>query len=312
MGRVSPSEAPAADVVPQPDDITRLLREQAPRLADLPVRAIPASGSSNWVFRLGERWAVRLPRTDAHVSDLLNEVRWLPRLAAGLPAPVPRVVAVGEPSEVCPRPWIVVSWLSGDRPARLDAPAQSRFARTLGEFLCALHEVDTGGVPAGAAHGGYRCGEPVTDTIDEWADRAATALADLFDEAAVREAWRRLRDGAIAWVVGWSLTLFDSGEVVGANIGAGLVAFAAVAVVSLVWSCLDARHGWGVGRVVLTWLVVGLALGLVGAFQAQGSVGPFDPHVLRSDLVGLSVFGVGLTTVPALVGAVVGRSFRRP
>ncbi|WP_312718225.1 hypothetical protein [Mobilicoccus sp.] len=123
---------------------------------------------------------------------------------------------------------------------------------------------------------------------------------------------RALVTGAIAWVVGWSLTLFDSGEVVGANIGAGLVAFAAVAVVSLVWSCLDARHGWGVGRVVLTWLVVGLALGLVGAFQAQGSVGPFDPHVLRSDLVGLSVFGVGLTTVPALVGAVVGRSFRRP
>lgn len=194
MGRVSPSEAPAADVVPQPDDITRLLREQAPRLADLPVRASPTSGSSNWVFRLGERWAVRLPRTDAHVSDLLNEVRWLPRLAASLPAPVPRVVAVGEPSEVCPRPWIVVSWLSGDRPARLDAPAQSRFARTLGEFLCALHEVDTGGVPAGAAHWGYRCGEPVIDTIDEWADRAATALADLFDEAAVREAWRRLRD----------------------------------------------------------------------------------------------------------------------
>lgn len=43
------------------------------------------------------------------------------------------------------------------------------------------------------ANWGYRCGEPVTDTIDEWADRAASELADLFDEAAVHEAWRRLR-----------------------------------------------------------------------------------------------------------------------
>ena len=48
--------------------------------------------------------------------------------------------------------------------------------------------------PPEAEHWGYRCGEPVTDTIDRWAEHAAAELADLFDPTSVREAWRRLRD----------------------------------------------------------------------------------------------------------------------
>ncbi len=83
-------------VAPGPEVVSALLAEQVPHLADLPVRASHASGSSNWVFRLGEELAVRLPRTDSYAPDLLNEVRWLPHLAARLPSPVPRIVAVGE------------------------------------------------------------------------------------------------------------------------------------------------------------------------------------------------------------------------
>lgn len=109
-------------------------------------------------------------------------------------APVPKVHAVGDPTEDFPRPWTVVSWVSGEAPGTLDASQQDRFARDLGGFLRVLHEIDTDGAPAGVEHWGYRCGEPARDTIDEWADRSASELADLFDETAVREAWRRLRD----------------------------------------------------------------------------------------------------------------------
>ncbi len=49
-------------------------------------------------------------------------------------------------------------------------------------------------MPAGSEHWGYRCGEPVTDAIDGWAEDATDALADLFDPAGVREAWRRVRE----------------------------------------------------------------------------------------------------------------------
>ena len=159
----------------------------------MPVRVSPASGSSNWVFRLGDALAVRLPRADTYVPDLLKEIRWLPHIAPQVVSPVPEVIASGEASQAFPRPWAVVSWMPGELPLALDEVQQARFAETLGAFLQSLHAVDTTGAPHGAEHWGYRCGEPVTDPIDDWADKAATALADLFDPAGVREAWRRLR-----------------------------------------------------------------------------------------------------------------------
>ncbi len=183
-----------ADPVPDPQIVTRLLQEQAPHLADLPVRRLRASGSSNWVFRLGDTLAIRLPRSDAYDADLMNEVRSLPRLAPDLPVAVPDVVAVGRPSETFRRPWAVVTWVPGTLPLALSATQQEVLATTLGTFLQCLHNVDTVDVAPGPEHWGYRCGEPVTDTIDAWADRAAGELVDLFDPAGVREAWRRLRN----------------------------------------------------------------------------------------------------------------------
>ena len=146
------------------------------------------------MFRIGDRLAIRLPRSDDYVTDLINEVRWLPQLGPHLPAAVPDIVAVGRPSGTFPRPWAVVTWVPGDLPLALDTSQQALLAESLGDFLQSLHEVDTAGVPAGPEHWGYRCGEPVTDAIDRWADHAAAALADLFDPTSVREAWRRLRD----------------------------------------------------------------------------------------------------------------------
>ena len=191
---VSPHSPVASDGVPDPQFVTRLLRDQAPHLARMPVRVSPGSGSSNWVFRVGDRLAIRLPRSDDYVADLVNEVRWLPHLAPHLPAAVPDVVAIGQPSGTFPRPWAVVSWVTGDLPLALDGSQQELLAESLGTFLQRLHEVDTTGVPVGRANWGYRCGEPVTDAIDRWADQAAEELADLFDPTSVREAWRRLRD----------------------------------------------------------------------------------------------------------------------
>lgn len=146
------------------------------------------------MFRVGNTLAIRLPRSDDYVADLVNEVRWLPLLASNLRAAVPNIVVAGQPSETFPRPWAVVSWVPGSSPLALDGSQQAHLAESLGHFLQSLHGVDTAEVPAGHEHWGYRCGEPVTDTIDQWADHAAAALADLFDPASVREAWRRLRD----------------------------------------------------------------------------------------------------------------------
>ena len=179
---------------PDPELVTRLLREQAPHVADLPVRPSPGTGSSNWVFRLGDDLAVRLPRHDEYVADLEKEVTWLPFLAPGLPAAVPKVVLPGRPSTVFPRPWAVVTWVPGALPTSLSVDQQVLLAESLGDFVRCLHEVDTTGQVPSAERWGYRCGEPVTDTIDGWAEEAAEELADVFDPSQVRAAWRVLRD----------------------------------------------------------------------------------------------------------------------
>ena len=192
-GLVNVTSTESTTGAPGPDVVTKLLADQAPHLADLTVRASSASGSSNWVFRLGDEMAVRLPRADRYVPDLLKEIRWLPHLAPHLAAPVPEVIASGDATRAFPRPWAVLSWIPGKSPGTLDQVQQARLAQSLGVFLQSLHAVETTSAPHGADAWGYRCGEPVTDVIDGWAEQAATDLADLFDPDRVREAWRRLR-----------------------------------------------------------------------------------------------------------------------
>lgn len=177
---------------------SRLLREQAPHLAGLEVHPSPATGSSNWVFRVGEHLALRLPRSADHEDDLVKETTWLPTLGAGMRTPIPRIEFVGAPSDAFPRQWTVVTWIEGRQPTDLGTHAQEALARTLGEFATQLHALDTAGEIGGARRWGYRCGEPVTDTTDGWVEEAAHALSDLFDPAQVRRAWMRLREVGLA------------------------------------------------------------------------------------------------------------------
>lgn len=183
---------------------TQLLREQAPHLSSLAVRPSPTSGSSNWVFRVGDDLALRLPRSDDY-ADLGKEITWLPTLGARMRTPIPRVEFVGTPSETFPREWAVVTWIAGRTPPNLNAPAQRSLAASLGEFVTDLHAVGTAGEVGGAERWGYRCGDPVTDTTDAWVDEMAVELRDLFDPAQVRLAWERLREveptkGSRVWV----------------------------------------------------------------------------------------------------------------
>lgn len=192
-------------MVPGAGLVTQLLRQQFPSLAAQPVRPSPTTGSSNWVFRVGAESAVRLPRADSGVDDLVKEARWLPRLGPELPVPVPDVQFLGEPSALFPRPWTVVSWVPGQLPVDRHPTTQTRLAHTLGRFVRSLHSLDTFGLVSGSGEWGYRAGEPVTEQIDAWAQSASEGLADLFDPRLVREAWRRVRDvppssGQACWV----------------------------------------------------------------------------------------------------------------
>lgn len=118
----------AAHEAPNPALVAQLLREQAPHLSTQPVTETRGSGSSNWVLRLGLDHAVRLPRRDSYVDDLLKEAAWLPRLGPELNVPVPEVVFLGRPSPTFPRPWTVVTWVPGELPGRQSPSEQDHLA----------------------------------------------------------------------------------------------------------------------------------------------------------------------------------------
>lgn len=144
--------------------VRRLVDRSFPELAGLPLRAMPVTGSTNVLFRLGADLVVRLPRQPAGSSSLRLETRWLAHLADRLPVATPTVVAVGEPGPGYPLPWTVTTWLDGDRPEVPVRPAGADWlARDLALLVRTLGELE---VPlaarSDAALAGYR-GRPLAE-----------------------------------------------------------------------------------------------------------------------------------------------------
>jgi aminoglycoside phosphotransferase (APT) family kinase protein len=117
--------------------VKELLATQHPDLATLPLQLFEA-GWDNMMFRLGDALALRLPRREAAAPLILNEQRWLPELAPGLPLGVPAPLRIGEPGCGYPCYWSVQPWFPGE-PADLELPRADQGA-VLGDFLRTLHQ----------------------------------------------------------------------------------------------------------------------------------------------------------------------------
>lgn len=155
----------------------RLVAEQFPQWADLPVRDVDHSGWDNRTYRLGEELSVRLPRSGDYREQVAKEQHWLPRLAPQLPVPIPRPVAQGRPGPGYPYDWSVYAWLDG-APAtteRIGDPVQ--FARSVAAFSVALRACDATGGPLPGQHNFWRGGP-----LEVYLPEARAALATVSDE----------------------------------------------------------------------------------------------------------------------------------
>jgi aminoglycoside phosphotransferase (APT) family kinase protein len=167
--------------------VSRLIAEQFPQWAHLPVTPVELDGWDNTTFRLGDELSVRLPSADGYVVQVEKEHCWLPVLGSQLPLPIPQPLARGMPASGYPRPWSVYRWLPGEHATLARIADLDRFAADLGDFLAALQRIDaTDGPPAGE-HSWFR-GSPLS-TYDDDTRGAVADLADELDAAAVTEAW---------------------------------------------------------------------------------------------------------------------------
>ena len=143
---------PAAELDVAADLVRRLLAEQQPDLARLPVTPL-ANGWDNTLFRLGEGLVARLPRRAIAAAIVLNEQRWLPVIAPRLPLPVPVPVRTGVPGAGYPWAWSIVRYLPGTPAADGPPLDPAEAARALGAFFGALHAPAPRDAPANPFRG---------------------------------------------------------------------------------------------------------------------------------------------------------------
>jgi aminoglycoside phosphotransferase (APT) family kinase protein len=181
------TQSDAEDVVIDELLVRRLIANQFPRWANLPVRPVALSGWDNRSFHLGERMLVRIPSRARYAVQVEREHHWLPRLAPLLPLSIPAPLAMGEPEQGCPWRWSVYRWLPGKTAAPERIGDMLQVAKDLGEFLLALQHIDPTDGPPPGQHNFYRGGS--LGTYDDEARRAITALKGAIDADAAMEAW---------------------------------------------------------------------------------------------------------------------------
>jgi aminoglycoside phosphotransferase (APT) family kinase protein len=119
----------------------RLLAEQLPELAALPIRLL-GSGWDNTVYAVGEKWVFRFPRKEVIVPFLETEIGVLPDLAPLLPVPIPVPQHIGVPSDAFPWPFFGALRLPGVELCDAPETSRERLAGQLGLLLRQLHGRD--------------------------------------------------------------------------------------------------------------------------------------------------------------------------
>jgi aminoglycoside phosphotransferase (APT) family kinase protein len=195
--------------------VRRLLSEQFPEWADLPLRRIEPGGTVHAIFHLGDGLSVRLARLQGPSEPGSKELDWLPRLAPLLPVEIPVPVAQGRPSGDYPWFWEIHRWVPGET-VPVDEIDAIEAARDLATLVGALQGVSPEGGPPGR-------GIPLAERDREiryWLARfdGPPAVTAGWDRALAAPPWDGLpvwhhgdldvrnwliRDGRISGVIDW-------------------------------------------------------------------------------------------------------------
>lgn len=134
----APSAAPAAEVSIDAALVRALVDSQFPEARDLELGE-QYEGWDCVTWRLGNDWAVRLPRTQRAADMQVTEFAWLPKICAGWPFRAPVAARIGEPMGPFPWRWAIVPWIHGF--TSFEQPLDNYGAYDLGLALRALHHV---------------------------------------------------------------------------------------------------------------------------------------------------------------------------
>ncbi|MER5336580.1 aminoglycoside phosphotransferase family protein [Micromonospora sp. NPDC002717] len=166
--------------------VRRLLRSQAPQLAEMPLKRLATAGVNNTIYRLGDDLTVRLPQTAWCADHIRKEQRWLPALGEHVTLRIPTLVHACEPGGDFPWHWSIYGWLDGDEAVHTPVTDEHAMARQLATLIEELQQVTITDGPLSGEHSGMR-GLPLA--VRDPVVRQALANITSFDTAAATAAW---------------------------------------------------------------------------------------------------------------------------
>lgn len=186
------------------EQASRLVAEQFPQWASLPVRPVENGGWDNWTFRLGDHLLLRLPSAGEYALAVEKEHCWLPELTRALPLPIPVPLAKGSPNTAYPFNWSIYGWIEGERPTFDSIVDPLGFASDLANFMAALQSIDASNGPQPGKHNWFR--GATQRTYEGQVLSALDRLRGHFDVSAARDLWRQALaaewDGVDVWFHG--------------------------------------------------------------------------------------------------------------
>lgn len=169
-----------------------MIRDQFPHWSDRAVSAVHQSGTDHAIYRVGEELAARLPLRAGEPSavrqQLLSEAHVLEEFATSTQFPSPEYVALGEPDENYPLPWMVQTWLPGQVATPNGVATSDTIAEDLATLIVELRSVDVDGRRfSGSGRGGD------LTTHDEWMETCFQHSEGLLEVSQLRASWGEFR-----------------------------------------------------------------------------------------------------------------------
>lgn len=201
---------PFSPQVPTLSQVKSLLTSQFPQRADLPLRPLNSPGTSNTLFRLGDKYVLRFPRSENAARAIEKEHLWLPQLAPHLSIQIPEPIGLGQAQSDFVWPWSICVWLPG-QDLWLAPFSQSAVAQALGQFVNEMRALPLEQGPAPGAHNSWR-GVPLIQRHEQVL-KAIQELGTRIDQHSTLKYWEKCLEAPL-----WLQAHWIHGDLIAGNL----------------------------------------------------------------------------------------------
>ncbi len=169
----------------------KLITEQFPGYAHLPVLEVEKQGHDNRTYRLGNDMLIRMPTAESYALKVPIEQELLPKLAPHLNVNIPVLIKMGMSSKNYPYPFSIYKWLEGTsiNLLTLSTGEMDRLAFDLAKFLKELQSIEDVDGPVPGQHNWWR-GSHIS-VYDKGAREQIAALSTSIYQGKAIDLWKR-------------------------------------------------------------------------------------------------------------------------